>query len=150
MDKCGDLPIGSQSDPSAPTGRWSRTRRYVGQTRRSVRDLLAGELPPDVRDEEFAVAACFQASLLLNAFTGGEPTMTFSARSHLNHTRARWFLPWMLWGLACLVIDFACAVIRGESEHCATAWANHCARGGGVNEEEPSMPPLSPSAITEI
>ncbi|MEM9146698.1 MAG: hypothetical protein AAGC57_10900 [Pseudomonadota bacterium] len=122
---------------------------YAARNRRSLGHLLTGELPSDVRDEEFMVAACFRASLVLNALTGGEPEMTFSARSHLNHVEARWAFPWLAWGLCCLVIDLACAALRGESEHCVTAWENHCARGG-VAEGEGPLGPLTPSALTEV
>lgn len=125
---------------------------YAARTRQSLHHLMTNELPADVRDEEFSVSICFRSSLVLNALTGGDPEMTFSARCHLHHHRAPWVGPWLLWGIACLAIDLACAALRGESEHCATAWQNHCARGQGeaaVDESRGLSTPVS-AQLTEI
>lgn len=87
--------------------------------------LLSGPLPPDVRDEEVTVAALFRASLILNFLTGGAPEMTFSARCHRSGRISRGVLNRTMWRGIALSIDAACAVLRGEESHCATAWANH-------------------------
>jgi hypothetical protein len=93
-----------------------------------VRAIAFDTLPRDVRDCEVTVAALFRASLALNLLLGGEPDMTFSARAHHERTTRRGALARMLWSGVAASIDVACAVSRGECEHCATAWANHLGR----------------------
>lgn len=157
---------GEPAGPAAPTGGRRRTARalgmagaYAARNRRSLGHLLRADLPSDVREEELTVAALFRASLVLNALTGGDPEMTFSARCHRDQERAAGPLSRLAWGVACLAIDLACAVLRGESEHCATAWENHCARVGVAAcgplaadraPDSPLGPRLGASALTEI
>lgn len=90
--------------------------------------LLTGPLPADVPDDEYTVAALFRASLVLNFMTGGAANMTFSARCHRSGRVSRKVTQRALWRMTGAGIDIACAVLRGEREHCATAWANHRAR----------------------
>lgn len=97
-----------------------------------LQQLLSGPLPSDVRDEEVTVAALFRASLILNFLTGGAPEMTFSARCHRSARIRRGTLNRTMWRGIAIGIDVACAVLRGEEAHCATAWANHRNRGTGA------------------
>jgi hypothetical protein len=97
-----------------------------------LRAVAFGELPADVRDCEVTVAALFRASLALNVLLGGEADMTFSARAHLERTRRRGALARAGWHTVAAAIDLACAVTRGECEHCATAWENHLGRDARV------------------
>ena len=90
--------------------------------------LMTAPLPDDVPREEYTVAVLFRASLVLNFLTGGRPDMTFSARCHRAGRISRRTAQRMFWQAMARLIDTACAVLRGEREHCATAWANHRAR----------------------
>ena len=97
----------------------------------TFRDLAFGALPPDVREEECTVAILFRGSLILNFVTGGAPDMTFSARCHRSLLTCRTVPGRAAWRSMIAVIDVACASLRGETDHCATAWDNHRARGAG-------------------
>ncbi|MGF1552079.1 MAG: hypothetical protein ACFBWO_06180 [Paracoccaceae bacterium] len=92
-------------------------------------EIAFDELPADVRDTEVTVTALFRASLALNLLLGGTSDMTFSARCHLESRRRRSPVARALWSTLARGIDLACAVLRGECEHCATAWDNHLGRG---------------------
>ena len=88
--------------------------------------IFTAPLPEDIGDE-VTVAALFRASQALNFLTGGRAEMTFSARCHLARRRSRG--PARLgWTLTARGIDAACAMLRGECEHCAAAWGNYRAR----------------------
>lgn len=108
-----------------------RSGRYIARVRHAARRLATEDLPADVRDEEVSVIVCFQGSVLLNVILGGADDMTFSARCHFASRRARRrrrVVRWMVWATLSGGIDLLCAVLRGEREHCATAWDNHLAR----------------------
>lgn len=112
-----------------------RSSGYLARVRRSALRLMTEDLPADVRDEEVSVILCFQASVLLNVTLGGVDDMTFSARCHIAKRRAGRrdggygrALRWAFWAVMAAVIDLLCAMLRGEREHCATAWDNHLAR----------------------
>lgn len=102
--------------------------RYLDGLTLTVARWRAGELPPDVTEDEFVDCLCFRISLVLNAATGGAPDMTFSARCHAGKRHGRSMPARLGWALAARCIDLSCAVLRGEAEHCATAWQNHMAR----------------------
>lgn len=104
----------------------------TARAHRVVYRLLFAPLPADVRDEEITVAALFRASLILNFLTGGAPEMTFSARCHRSGRISRGILTRTMWRGTAMGIDAACAILRGEDAHCATAWANHRVRGVSV------------------
>ena len=93
-----------------------------------VARLMTEPLPADVPRDEYTVAVLFRSSLVLNFLTGGMPDMTFSARCHRAGRVSRWTAQRMFWRTMGALIDTACAILRGEREHCATAWANHRAR----------------------
>ena len=87
--------------------------------------LFSDELPNDVSEWEYSEVALFKASVLLNYATLGDPTMTFSARSHHARLTARTRGRWLFWFAVSALVDAACGVLRGESDHCETAWVNH-------------------------
>lgn len=97
-----------------------------------IRWLIASDLPDDVKDCECTVVMLFKASVFLNYLTLGHATMTFSARSHLSRTTSRFAAQRFAWLLIAALIDAACGVLRGETEHCATAWDNHAKRRLGA------------------
>lgn len=90
--------------------------------------LLTEDLPEDVREAECTVSALFRASRVLNVLTGGEAEMTFSARCWRAKSSSRTVLARGSWTVIVAAIDVACAVLRGEERHCATAWDNHRSR----------------------
>lgn len=90
--------------------------------------LLFGPLPADVCEEEYTAAALFRGSLMLNYITGGQADMTFSARCYRAQRICRSMPLRLTWRLLRMSIDIACAQLRGESEHCATAWTNYLLR----------------------
>jgi hypothetical protein len=92
--------------------------------------LLTEDLPDDVRYCEATVVVLFRASQVLNFLTGGCPQMTFSARCHRARRTTRQFAARAAWACVAITIDTACAVLRGEHEHCATAWTNYALRPG--------------------
>lgn len=99
----------------------------------TLRNIVTGEVPVDVRTCEVSVVILFRASVALNFLSGGHPEMTFSARCHRSRCTSRGLIARFVWiGLA-KTIDAAYAALRNESEHCATAWANHVLRPGRVN-----------------
>lgn len=105
-----------------------RSARPRSGTMSVVAHLMTAPLPADVLREEYTVAVLFRSSLVLNFLTGGAADMTFSARCHRAGRISRWTAQRMFWRTLVGLIDLACAVLRGEREHCATAWANHRAR----------------------
>ncbi len=109
-----------------------RQRRLCARTRPSFSVMLhwlaAADLPPDVRNCECSEVILFKASVFLNFLTFGDPSMTFSARCHLSRRTARHPLRRLVWSFMTAFIDTACACLRGESEHCATAWTNYVKR----------------------
>lgn len=90
-------------------------------------------LPEDVLDEEVTVVVLFKLSVLINRKLGGEPEMTFSARTFIRSDEADYWLKRLVWRFLLMVIDFACAVTRGETAHCEAAWQNHMKRGANSN-----------------
>lgn len=108
-----------------------RERARHAQPRRHVtalRTIFTGPLPADVGRHECSVATLFRASIALNYMTGGAPDMTFSARCHRTKRTGRSPAARAGWSLLAMAIDAGCGVLRGECEHCATAWANHVTR----------------------
>ena len=103
------------------------TRRRLLRPRRIGR-IFRADLPADVNEAEYSVALLFRASLVLNVLTGGHEDMTFSARCHVQGRRARSRPGRLFWRFTAGLIDASCGVLRGESEHCATAWSNFVAR----------------------
>ena len=108
----------------APRPLRARSDRKLGTLARLYRDPL----PHDVSEDEYTVAALFRGSLILNFLTGGAADMTFSARCHHSACVSRGPVRRLAWSVVSGSIDTACAALRGESEHCATAWDNHKAR----------------------
>ncbi|MEO1491161.1 MAG: hypothetical protein AAFV19_03295 [Pseudomonadota bacterium] len=98
--------------------------------KRTLARLMTEDLPEDVRSAEVTVTVLFRASQILNFLTGGCPEMTFSARCHRSRRTSRGMLPRAGWFFLVVVIDSACGALRGESEHCATAWSNYALRPG--------------------
>ena len=96
---------------------------------RRVAMIFTAPLPHDVIDCECSVVILFRASKALNTLTGGRDDMTFSARCHVLGRRSRTRIGRAIWRLAEGTIDVFCGVVRGEVEHCATAWDNHRLRG---------------------
>ncbi len=84
-------------------------------------------LPADVIDEEVTEVICFKLSLALNRALGGAPDMTFSARAHRAKV-TRGMVLRQMWRVVTVTVDLACAMLRGESRHCETAWLNYCRR----------------------
>lgn len=105
-------------------------RRWVplGQTMSTLRTIFTGPLPSDLRGEECSVAVLFRASQALNYLTGGGREMTFSARCHMARRTARSWHRRAVWAAIAMGIDAACGALRGECEHCATAWINYITR----------------------
>ncbi len=99
---------------------------------RTLNFLMFDELPDDVRDCEVTVTVFFRSSRILNALTGGSPQMTFSARCHRSRRTSRWLVARLGWTVLALGIDATCAALRGEREHCATAWTNYALRPGRI------------------
>ncbi len=97
----------------------------------NLRQILTGPLPSDVLDVEITVVVLFRGSLALNFLTGGAPDMTFSARCHHARRTTRGPIVRAGWRVLAGTIDASCAILRGETEHCAAAWSNHLARGHG-------------------
>lgn len=95
--------------------------------------LMFDELPDDVRDHEVTVTVFFRSSQILNFLTGGCPQMTFSARCHRSRRTSRWLAARLAWTVLALGIDATCAALRGEHEHCATAWTNYTLRPGRIS-----------------
>lgn len=104
---------------------WFGPERSAGP----VRSILFDGLPPDVCEDEYTDAVLFRASLLLNYTTGGQADMTFSARCYVAQRTARTGPVRIVWRIVMMSIDVLCAQMRGETEHCATAWSNFLARG---------------------
>ncbi len=112
----------------APTGRLAAPRQaaaYALKVRGAIESAARRRLPADVRDEEITVLYCFQASLMLNAVTGGSAAMTFSARCHDERLRAPSAARRAAWSATAALVDFGCAVLRGEAAHCEAAWLKH-------------------------
>ncbi len=93
-----------------------------------VFELLTRELPEDVRGCECSMVVLFRGSQVLNFVSGGNPEMTFSARCHRSRRTSRSIAARAGWSALVIVIDTACGAIRGEVEHCATAWTNYAVR----------------------
>lgn len=116
--------------------------------------LIASDLPDDVKDCECSEVMLFKASVFLNYLTFGDATMTFSARSHLSRTKSRFAAQRFAWLLIAALIDAACGFLRGETEHCATAWDNHAKRRPGAMTHGPShgddafAAPSNPTGVT--
>ena len=108
-------------------GVWPRRKRIVRRddARAGIVWVFTDALPADVRDCEYSEIALFKASIFLNYATLGDPTMTFSARSHEARLKAQTWPYWLLWFFIASAIDVACGVLRGESDHCETAWINY-------------------------
>lgn len=122
--------------PSAP-GTWRATRddreNRTGTEAGIFHQLVlifTAPLPTDMTAEECSVAILFRSSRALNYVTGGASDMTFSARCHAARRAARSAPVRAGWHLTALGIDIVCGVLRGEVEHCATAWVNHFTRKG--------------------
>lgn len=94
-----------------------------------LRSIFTDPLPTDVDHRECTVATLFRTSMALNYLTGGARDMTFSARCHRAKRTKRWVAARAGWSVLCMAIDASCGVLRGESDHCATAWTNHVTRG---------------------
>lgn len=92
--------------------------------------LMTEELPEDVRCAEATVTVLFRSSQVLNYLTGGCPDMTFSARCHRSRRTSRGIVTRVGWTALVVVIDTTCGALRGETEHCATAWTNYALRPG--------------------
>jgi len=130
MDVQGDVALdaGRRTGMADLPGVRAAGARYLDGLALTVARWRAGELPPDVSEDEFVDCLCFRVSLVLNAATGGAPDMTFSARCHAGARHSRSVPGRLCWALTARCIDLSCAVLRGEAEHCATAWQNHMAR----------------------
>ncbi|SEA80123.1 hypothetical protein [Rubrimonas cliftonensis] len=102
-----------------------RAAAYALELRRAIESAARRRLPEDVRAEEITILCCFHASLVLNAVTGGSATMTFSARCHEERLRAANVARRMAWSATAALVDFGCAVLRGEAAHCEAAWLKH-------------------------
>ena len=85
-------------------------------------------LPQDMTSQECSVVVLFRSSQALNYMMGGDGDMTFSARCHRDRVSSRSVWARLGWHLAAMTIDAVCGALRGECEHCATAWDNHAAR----------------------
>lgn len=126
--------------PLAPGGwRWRRDDRdEADEGTRPDEDRFWGclvgifttPLPPDMSREECSVAVLYRSSQALNYVTGGAADMTFSARCHAGRRASRSASVRMGWHVMAMGIDTVCGAMRGESEHCATAWVNHVTRKG--------------------
>lgn len=94
----------------------------------TVGTLATQPLPEDIRRHECTTAVLFRGSLILNYLTGGRADMTFSARCFRSQRLSRNIALRLAWRTMMHGIDLACALLRGESRHCATAWSNYLAR----------------------
>ena len=119
---CGPL-YGTDVPRTAPAraGRVFRALTTLGQ-------IYTDPLPSNMREQECSVVVLFRSSQALNYLTGGGRAMTFSARCHVARRTTRNRVRRTGWTLMAMGIDAICGVLRGECEHCATAWANHLAR----------------------
>jgi hypothetical protein len=97
--------------------------------RRGWRSLTTrADLPHDVRDEEITFIVLFRLSVLLNQVCGGQPDMTFSARTYQSQLAAPHWVMAVVWRAIRFQIDLFCSLTRGEAHHCEAAWHNHMAR----------------------
>jgi len=121
-------------DAGAVATPWRRLRRDRGlravhpSRLATLRTIMTGPLPTDVQAQECTVAVLFRSSVALNYLTGGARDMTFSARCHRARRTKRSRIARAGWHALAMAIDASCGVLRGECEHCATAWTNHITR----------------------
>lgn len=94
----------------------------------TIGTLATQPLPEDIRRHECTTAVLFRGSLILNYVTGGRADMTFSARCFRAQRLSRNIAHRLAWRTMMHGVDLACALLRGESQHCATAWSNYLAR----------------------
>ena len=119
---------GPATDANSKSQGITRFPKGTGRLTTRLWSALFGPLPPDMREEECKVAVLFRASVALSVLIGGPVGLTLSALSHRlatapgNPVRRIW------WVLVAAAIDVACALLRGEHEHCATAWDNYADR----------------------
>ena len=106
----------------------------TGKTLRTLHSIAVQTLPPDVIECETTFILCFRASQMLNFLSGGKPEMTFSARIWRARYTSRSPMVRLCWLLTVLLVDGACAVMRGERGHCAMAWVNYVRRPGRARE----------------
>ena len=139
------MPLSNQLAPLSGTAGfrarlgWRRARAGLAWAGAGLREptLLTrvcdrSTLPPDVIDDEVTEVICFKASLALNRLLGGDADMTFSARAFRASTGRGWAAKRCAWALVRIFVDLSCAILRGESRHCETAWTNHCRRPGAA------------------
>ncbi|MEM8697939.1 MAG: hypothetical protein AAGF44_02140 [Pseudomonadota bacterium] len=110
-------------------GRFGARRRVLGyRILSTVHGIFSDTLPDDMLPEGCSTGVLFRASQALNYLSGGPRGMTFSARCHRARRTARSWPHRAGWTALAMGIDAACATLRGECEHCATAWTNHITR----------------------
>lgn len=128
VDAATDERAHGSSTRAHPLVRLRSAGRTAVRPLHTVRHIATRELPDDVRLHECTVSTLFRGSLILNYLTGGDAEMTFSARCFRSQRISRHVTQRIAWRMVMHGIDLACAMLRGESQHCATAWSNYLAR----------------------